>query len=196
FKESLEVLKKDGAEIVDIELPSAPLALAVYYIIMPAESSTNLARFDGVRYGLSLQGDSLTDDYAKTRAAGFGPEVRRRIMLGTYVLSAGYYDAYYGKATAARAVLRREYDDVLKNVDVIATPTVPSPAFKVGEKSDPLSMYLADIFTVTANLTGHPSLSIPIEGVRRNEKDLPVGIQFTAAEGGEEMLFAAGKMVK
>ncbi len=196
FNASLDTLKAHGAEIVDIELPSAPLALAVYYIIMPAESSTNLARFDGVRYGLSLSGDSLVDDYAKTRAAGFGPEVRRRIMLGTYVLSAGYYDAYYGKATAARAKLREEYDDVLKSVDVIATPTVPSPAFKIGEKSDPLSMYLADIFTVTANLTGHPALSVPITPVMREGKDLPVGIQFTAAHGGEDMLFAAGKMVE
>jgi len=196
FEEALEKLRVQGIEIVDVELPSAPLALAVYYIIMPAEASTNLARFDGVRYGLSLKGESLVDDYAKTRGEGFGPEVRRRIMLGTYVLSAGYYDAYYGKATAAREKLRREYADVLSRVDVIATPTVPSPAFTIGEKSDPLSMYLADIFTVTANLTGNPALSVPAGMVERSGKSLPVGVQFTASHGEEATLFSVGKMLE
>src|SRR5262249_31605848 len=159
---SLEVLKKQGYEIVDIELPSASLALAIYYIIMPAEASSNLSRFDGVRYGLSLKGDSLLTDYAKTRGEGFGPEVRRRIMLGTYVLSAGYYDAYYGRALAARAALAREFAEVLSRVDFVATPTAPVVAPKIGEKSDPLSMYLLDIFTVTANLTGNPAISLPV----------------------------------
>ncbi len=195
FEQTLTKLQACGIEVVDVELPSAPLALAVYYIIMPAEASTNLARFDGVRYGLSLKGDSLIDDYATTRGGGFGPEVRRRIMLGTYVLSAGYYDAYYGKATAARAQLRSEYEHVLKNVDVIATPTVPSPAFKIGEKSEPLSMYLADIFTVTANLTGNPAISVPGGSVAREGKELPVGVQFTAAHGDEAALFSVGKLV-
>jgi aspartyl-tRNA(Asn)/glutamyl-tRNA(Gln) amidotransferase subunit A len=182
-----------GYELVDIEIPSAALALAVYYIIMPAEASTNLARYDGVRYGLSRKGDSLVGDYAKTRGEGFGPEVRRRIMLGTYVLSAGYYDAFYGKATAARARLTQEITDTLTRCDVIATPTAPCPASRVGEKSDPLSMYLMDIFTVTANLTGNPAISIPAKTVLREEKELPVGLQLTAAHGNEALLFAVGK---
>jgi aspartyl-tRNA(Asn)/glutamyl-tRNA(Gln) amidotransferase subunit A len=192
FEESLKKLASAGYELVDVDLPSAPLALALYYIIMPAEASSNLARFDGVRYGLSLKGGSLVDDYAKTRAEGFGPEVRRRIMLGTYVLSAGYYDAYYGKAIAARAELSKEVAGVLETVDAIVTPTAPFPAFNIGEKSDPLSMYLADIFTVTANLTGNPALSVPMGAVERDGKSLPVGIQFTASHGDEAMLFAVG----
>jgi len=182
--------------LVDIELPSAPLALALYYIIMPAEASSNLARFDGVRYGLSLRGKNLIDDYAATRGAGFGPEVRRRIMLGTYVLSAGYYDAYYSKALAARALLRAEYAEALKQVGLIATPTTPSPAVTLGEKSDPLSMYLLDIFTVTANLTGNPALSVPMGTVIREGKDLPVGIQLTAAHGDEQALFNTGRALE
>ena len=128
FEKSLDILRAKGYEVVDIELPQASLALAVYYVIMPAEVSANLARFDGVRYGLSLKGESLVDDYAKTRGEGFGAEVRRRIMLGTYVLSSGYYDAYYGKATAARAELAREVAGVLQHVDLIATPTTTTPA--------------------------------------------------------------------
>lgn len=194
FEESLKNLKEKNFETVDIELPSASLTLAIYYIIMPAEASTNLARFDGVRYGLSLRGENLWDDYAKTRGEGFGAEVRRRIMLGTYVLSAGYYEAYYGKATAARARLRKEFEDALKTVDCIATPTMPTPAWKIGEKSDPLSMYLADIFTVAANLTGNPAISVPMGTVRRGDKELPVGIQFTAAHEDEGALFAVGKV--
>jgi len=194
FEKSLDILRAKGYEVVDIELPQASLALAVYYVIMPAEVSANLARFDGVRYGLSLKGESLFDDYAKTRGHGFGAEVRRRIMLGTYVLSSGYYDAYFGKATAARAELAREVAGVLENVSLIATPTTTSPATKLGEKtSDPLAMYLLDIFTVTANLTGNPALSVPMGTVSRDNTDLPVGIQFTAAHGDESALFSAGK---
>ena len=194
FEKSLDILRAKGYEVVDIELPQASLALAVYYVIMPAEVSANLARFDGVRYGLSLAGESLFDDYAKTRGHGFGAEVRRRIMLGTYVLSSGYYDAYFGKATAARAELAREVAGVLENVSLIATPTTTSPATKLGEKtSDPLAMYLLDIFTVTANLTGNPALSVPMGTVSRDNTDLPVGIQFTAAHGDESALFSAGK---
>ena len=193
FEKSLETLRAKGYEIVDIELPLAGLALAVYYVIMPAEVSANLARFDGVRYGLSLKGESLVGDYAKTRGEGFGAEVRRRIMLGTYVLSSGYYDAYFGKATAARALLRQDFSAVLKDVAVIATPTAPFPAWKIGEKSDPLSVYLADIFTVTANLTGNPAISLPMGTVTREGKELPVGIQLTAAHGDEPALFTAGK---
>jgi len=193
FEKSLETLRAKGYEVVDIELPLAGLALAVYYVIMPAEVSANLARFDGVRYGLSLKGESLVGDYAKTRGEGFGAEVRRRIMLGTYVLSSGYYDAYFGKATAARALLRQDFSAVLKDVAVIATPTAPFPAWKIGEKSDPLSVYLADIFTVTANLTGNPAISLPMGTVTREGKELPVGIQLTAAHGDEPALFTAGK---
>ena len=196
FKASLESLKQKGYEIVDVELSSASLALAIYYVIMPAEVSSNLARFDGVRYGLSLKGASLLEDYAKTRAAGFGAEVRRRIMLGTYVLSAGYYDAYYGKAIAARNKLAQEYAAALAQVDVIAMPTTPCPATKIGEKSDPLSMDLMDVFTVSANITGNPALSVPMGTVIRDNTHLPVGIQFTAAHGDEAALFALGKEVE
>jgi len=194
FEKSLDTLRAKGYEVVDIELPLAGLALAVYYVIMPAEVSANLARFDGVRYGLSLKGENLFDDYAKTRGLGFGAEVRRRIMLGTYVLSSGYYDAYFGKATAARAELAREIAGVLENVSLIATPTTTSPATKLGEKTDdPLAMYLLDIFTVTANLTGNPAISVPMGTVTREGKELPVGIQLTAAHGDESALFTAGK---
>jgi aspartyl-tRNA(Asn)/glutamyl-tRNA(Gln) amidotransferase subunit A len=195
FEAALTKLQSAGYEIVDITLPSASLALAIYYIIMPAESSSNLARFDGVRYGLSKKGESLLDDYAVTKGEGFGPEVRRRIMLGTYVLSAGYYDAYYGKALAARAELTREYSDALLTLDAIATPTAPTPATKIGEKSDPLSMYLMDVFTVTANLTGHPAISLPMGTVEREGTNLPVGIQLTSAHGDENALFEIGKLV-
>lgn len=196
FEKSLEKLQGQGYEIVDIELPSAPLALSVYYVIMPAEVSTNLARFDGVRYGLSLKGASLVDDYSTTRAAGFGAEVRRRIMLGTYVLSAGYYDAYYGKAVAARNAIAKEYSRALAAVDAVAVPTAPSVAPKLGEKSDPLSMYLLDVFTVTANITGHPSLSVPMGTVATETVPMPVGIQLTTAHGDEATLFAIGKLLE
>lgn len=196
FEEALQKLQSEGYEIIDVEIPSAALALAIYYIIMPAEASTNLSRFDGVRYGLSLSGDSLFADYATTRGAGFGPEPRRRIILGTYVLSAGYYDAYYGKAGIARQKLGAEVLKVLEVVDAIAVPTAPCPATKLGEKSDPLSMYLMDIFTVTANLTGNPAISVPMGTVVREGTELPIGIQFTAAHGGEDTLFALGSIIE
>ena len=195
FEEALGTLRAQGYEIVDVSLPSTAYALSVYYIVNFAEISSNLARFDGMRYGLSVQGESLFDDYAASRAAGFGPETRRRIMLGTYVLSSGYYDAYYGKAASARAALRREYVAALEGVDAIATPTMPTPASRVGEKSDALSMYLADIFTVMANLTGHPAISVPVAPVVRDGITLPAGLQFTAAHGAEEMLFKLGALV-
>jgi len=197
FEASLETLRAKGYEVVDIELPLAGLALAVYYVIMPAEVSANLARFDGVRYGHSQKGETLFDDYAASRGEGFGPEVRRRIMLGTYVLSSGYFDAYFGKATAARAQLRAEVERVLEGVDCIVTPTTTSPATKLGEKTDdPLAMYLLDIFTVTANLTGNPAISVPMGTVEREGKQLPIGIQFTAAHGNESTLFAAAKTLE
>lgn len=193
FDRTLRELEKQGFELVDITLPSISFALAAYYITNFAEVSSNLSRFDGVRYGLSKKGDSLLSDYAKSRGEGFGPEVRRRIMLGTYVLSAGYYDAYYGKATAARAQLAAELSTILEEVDAIATPTMPFPAFLIGAKSDPLSMYVADIFTVTANLTGNPALSVPMQ---IESGQLPVGMQFIAAHGAESTLFTLGAAVE
>ena len=193
FYEKIDSFKAQGYVVESISLPSLSHALAAYYIINFAEVSTNLARFDGVRYGLSLKGENLFDDYAKSRGEGFGPESRRRIMLGTYVLSAGYYDAYYGKANIAREQSRNEFAKAFEDVAVIATPTMPTPAWKIGEKSDPLAAYLADIFTVVANLTGNPAISIPMGTVSRDGKDLPVGLQLTAAHGDEQTLFEIGK---
>ena len=185
-------LKKLGFKVKEIEIHSAKPALAAYYIINFAEVSTNLARYDGVRYGHAARGETLLDDYILSRTEGFGREARRRILLGTYVLSSGYIDAYYYKANAARAALRRAFEKAFESVDVIATPTMPTPAFKIGEKSDPLSMYLEDIFTVTANLTGMPALSVPMGTVKRDDKELPVGVHFTAPHQAEGVLFAAG----
>jgi len=196
FNEGLEKLKRAGYEVVDIDLPSAKHALALYYIIMPAEASTNLARFDGVRYGLHREGDTLMEDYALSRGEGFGKEVRRRILLGTYVLSAGYFDAYYGKATALRRVMQKEFEKVFEDVDVIATPTAPTPAFKIGEKEDPLSMYLQDIFTVSANLTGMPALSVPMGTVTRDGAALPTGFQCMGDYNSEHVLFETGKVIE
>jgi len=193
FKQSIEKLKKLGFKIKDIYIKNLDIALAIYYIIMPAEASTNLSRFDGVRYGLHKDGKNLLEDYLLTRGAGFGKEVRRRILLGTYVLSAGYYDAYYGKAQIVREVLRKEFIRVFQDVDLIVTPTAPFVAWKIGEKSDPLSMYLADIFTVTANIVGVPAISIPSGFVLVEGKKLPLGIQFMAPHGGENLLFEVGK---
>ena len=196
FDAVLAKLKVSGHTLVNIELPTSAHALAAYYVIMPAEVSTNLARLDGIRYGHSSRGETLLDDYINSRTEGFGEETRRRILLGTFVLSSGYIDSYYRKADAAREVLRREYADAFMKVDVIAFPTTPSPAFRFGEKSDPLSMYLEDIFTVTANLTGMPAISIPMGTVKREEKELPVGIHFTAPHQAENVLFVAGSAVE
>lgn len=196
FENTRKNLEAKGYEVKTVELPGLSYALSAYYVINFAEVSSNLARFDGVRYGLSKKGNSLFEDYAKSKAEGFGPETRRRIMLGTYVLSAGYYDAYYGKAVAAREQLRQEYMRAFEEVDVIITPTMPMPAWKIGEKSDPLAAYLADIFTVTANLTGNPAISIPMGTVEREGVQLPVGIQLTAAHGAEDTLFTIGKQIE
>lgn len=195
FNESLEKLKGQGCEVVDVSLPNLKYSLAVYYIIMPAEVSSNLARFDGVKYGLHKDGGNLLEDYLLTRHEGFGKEARRRIMLGTYVLSSGYYDAYYNRANNVKALLRKDFDNAFKNVDVILTPTSPTPAFKIGERaSNPLSMYLADIFTVSANLTSLPAISIPSGTTEREGKHLPLGIQFTAPYAQDEVLFSIGKL--
>jgi aspartyl-tRNA(Asn)/glutamyl-tRNA(Gln) amidotransferase subunit A len=193
FKQTLDMLGSKGYEIKDIALPRTKYSIAAYYIIMPAEASSNLARFDGVKYGLYKEGKDLIDDYFETREAGFGTEVKRRIMLGTYVLSSGYYDAYYKKANAVRNLIRSDFDNAFADVDVILTPTAPAPAFRIGEKNDPLSMYLSDIFTVQANLTGMPALSVPSGAVLRGSVKLPVGIQITAPHMEEDMLFKVGK---
>ncbi len=190
FEEALEKLKKSGYEIKDISLPYSKYSLAVYYIIMPAEVSTNLSRLDGVRYGLRIEGKDVFGSYKKSRSAGFGKETRRRIILGTYVLSHGYYDAYYNKAWKVRRAIMREYEDIFKEVDFIMTPTTPTAAFKFGEKKDPLSMYLCDIFTTPANIAGLPAISIPFG---KTTSGLPVGIQFTAPLFSDDSLFAIEK---
>jgi len=196
FEKGLDALRAQGHTVVDIELPTISYSLATYYIIMPAEVSSNLARFDGVRYGLHVDGKDRTDDYRKTRGTGFGKEPRRRALLGAYVLSSGYYEAYYGKAMQARDRIRHDVEKVFKTVDAIATPTTPSPAFKIGEKtSDPLSMYLEDIFTVSANIIGIPALSVPHGAVTRDGSVLPVGFQLMAPALGEATLFSLGKVL-
>ena len=195
FNDSIKKLQAFGYTIKGIELPTTiPYSLAVYYIIMPAELSTNLSRFDGVKYGFYKDGGSLLHDYMETRAEGFGREARRRLLLGAYVLSSGYYDAYYRKAISVRTLIEREFAEAFKNVDLIATPTTPTPAFKIGEKTkDPLSMYLADIFTVPANIGAIPALSIPSGFVERDGKKLPLGVQFMAKYGDDMLLLQAGK---
>lgn len=174
FWESIEKIKNAGYDVVDISLPHLQYSLATYYILMPAEASTNLSRYDGIRFGLSESGNSVDDSYMKTRKTGFGKEVQRRIILGTYVLSHGYYDAYYNKAVLVRQKITEELENIFKEVDAILTPTSPAPAFGFGEKQDPLLLYAADIFTVPANITNVPAISLP-NGVDQN--NLPLDIQ-------------------
>ncbi len=196
FEAGLEHLRQSGHTVIDIELPTLARSLATYYIIMPAEVSANMARFDGVRYGLHVSGQNGIDDYAQSRAAGLGREVRRRILLGTHVLSSGYYDAYYGTAMQARERIRADARHAFETVDAIALPTTPSPAFRFGEKtSDPLAMYLEDVFTVSANIIGIPALSVPFGTVVREGSTLPVGFQLMAPTLGEETLFALGALL-
>src|SRR5262252_644383 len=183
---ALDVLRGRGATIVDIDLPHAKYAISVYYMVATAEASSNLARYDGVRYGLRSVEDDLGLMYARSREKGFGAEVKRRIMLGTYVLSAGYYDAYYLKAQQVRTLIRRDYDDAFRELDVVAMPTSPIPPFKIGEKTaNPLQMYLADVFTVSANLAGLPAISVPC-GFTSTQ--LPIGLQFTGRSFDESTL--------
>ena len=179
-------LKEQGAEIVEISLPHTKYALPAYYIVAPAEASSNLARYDGVRYGLRVPGDDLIDTYEKTRAAGFGKEVQRRIMIGTYVLSAGYYDAYYLKAQQVRTLIKRDFDKAWDKVDVILTPATPSAAFAPGEITDPVQMYLNDIFTVTVNMAGLPGIAVP---AGLSSEGLPLGLQLIGKPFDEETLF-------
>jgi aspartyl-tRNA(Asn)/glutamyl-tRNA(Gln) amidotransferase subunit A len=183
-EEKIDWAKSEGAEIVEIELPHINYAMAVYYLMMPAEVSSNLARLDGIKYGLSdavlenSQSKDILDVYFNSRKLGFGPEVKRRIILGTYVLSAGYYDAYYKKAQKVRELIKADFKKVFEEVDVILTPTSPTPAFKIGEKTDnPLEMYLSDIYTVPANVAMLPAISLPAGSVEKNDKKLPVGLQ-------------------
>jgi len=191
FYGALEILGAAGAEIIDIELPHAPYAIATYYIVATAEASSNLARYDGVRYGFRAEGArDLKEMYEKTRSQGFGPEVKRRIMLGTYVLSAGYYDAYYLKAQQVRTLVRRDYELAFQTVDAVVMPTSPTSAFRIGEKvEDPLSLYLTDVFTVSANLAGLPGLSVPC-GLTPNR--LPIGLQLTGRPFDEATLLRIG----
>jgi len=185
---ALEHLRALGAEIRDVSLPHTALAIPVYYIVAPAEASSNLARFDGVRYGLRLDGEGLRGMYEATRSKGFGPEVTRRIMLGTYVLSAGYYDAYYRKAQQVRQLIARDFEQVwASGVHLLFTPTTPTPAFPIGATTDPYEMYLNDIFTATANLAGVPAMSQPIGRV----DNLPVGGQLIAPHFEEASMFSA-----
>jgi aspartyl-tRNA(Asn)/glutamyl-tRNA(Gln) amidotransferase subunit A len=194
WHEGAEWLKKQGAEIKEVSLPHTKYALPTYYIIAPAEASSNLARYDGVRFGLRVPGESLDEMYEKTRADGFGKEVRRRIMIGTYVLSAGYYDAYYLKAQRLRTLIARDFDRAFKNVDVILTPSTPSAAFAEGENTDdPIQMYLNDVFTVTANLVGLPGISVP-GGL--DSQGLPLGLQLIGRAFDEETLFRVGGVIE
>ncbi|MGQ9765906.1 MAG: Asp-tRNA(Asn)/Glu-tRNA(Gln) amidotransferase subunit GatA [Anaerolineae bacterium] len=188
-KAALRTMADLGAEVCEVSLPHTDLALPVYYLIAPAEASANLARYDGIRYGLSVPGDSLWDTYRRTRGEGFGPEVKRRIMLGTYALSAGYYDAYYLKAQQVRTLIKADFDAVLREVDIIACPTTPTTAFRIGEKvADPLSMYLSDIFTLSLNLAGLPGMSLPCGF---DAAGLPIGLQLIAGAFQEPLLLRA-----
>ncbi len=194
WKSGIDWLKSAGAEMVDVSLPHTKYALPAYYIVAPAEASSNLARYDGVRYGLRVDGDDIIDMYEKTRAAGFGAEVKRRVLIGTYVLSAGYYDAYYIKAQRVRTLIKRDFEDVFEKVDVLLAPSTPGPAFAIGEKSgDPIEMYLNDIFTVPANMSGLPGISIP--GGLSGE-GTPLGLQLIAKAFDEEMLFRVGHVIE
>lgn len=189
IKKAISVIEECGGQCVDISLPHTEYCLAVYYIIAPAEASSNLARYDGVRYGhRASEIKDLLDMYKKTRLEGFGAEVKRRIMIGTYALSAGYYDAYYKKASQVRALIKRDFDEAFKKCDIILTPTTPTPAFKIGEKTDtPLQMYLSDIFTISTNLAGIPGISVPCGFTVAG---LPVGVQFLAGH------FEEGKLIQ
>jgi aspartyl-tRNA(Asn)/glutamyl-tRNA(Gln) amidotransferase subunit A len=197
WRKGIAWLKDAGAEIVDISLPHTKYALPAYYIVAPAEASSNLARYDGVRYGLRAPGKDIIDMYEKTRAAGFGREVKRRIMIGTYVLSAGYYDAYYLQAQKVRTLIKQDFEKVYaEGVDVILTPATPSAAFGVADESmnaDPVKMYLNDIFTVTVNMAGLPGIAVP---AGLDSQGLPLGLQLIGRPFDEEMLFRAGYVIE
>jgi aspartyl-tRNA(Asn)/glutamyl-tRNA(Gln) amidotransferase subunit A len=189
-------LKAAGAELVEVSLPHTKYALPAYYVVAPAEASSNLARYDGVRYGARVNGKNITEMYENTRAEGFGPEVRRRIMIGTYVLSAGYYDAYYLRAQKVRTLIKKDFEDVFaKGINAILTPATPSAAFGIGEKgkADPVEMYLNDIFTVTVNMAGLPGIAVP---AGKDGQGLPLGLQLIGRPFDEETLFSLGEVVE
>ena len=186
YQSAQSTLASLGCQLVDVELPHLPYGVAAYYLVAPAEASSNLARFDGMRYGLRVTGDDLRSTYEETRDKGFGPEVKRRIMLGTYALSAGYYDAYYLKAQRVRTLIRRDYERVFEKCDAVLSPTAPGPAFRLGEKvNDPLTMYLEDVFTLPPSLSGLPAISTP-SGLSKG--GLPLGVQFTTPALSERLL--------
>ena len=190
----LNRLSAQGAEVVEVSLPMFDVALSAYYLIAPAECSANLARFDGMRYGLSIKGPTAAATMAATRAEGFGPEVIRRILLGTYALSAGYFDAFYGQAQKVRSMLQSEFEDAYRNVDVLVSPASPTTAFRLGERTqDPLAMYLSDICTIPSNLSGHPAISVPIS---LDSKGLPIGFQVMAPALGEQVMFRVAAEVE
>ncbi|MCO4316686.1 Asp-tRNA(Asn)/Glu-tRNA(Gln) amidotransferase subunit GatA [Phyllobacterium sp. 21LDTY02-6] len=197
WQQGIEWLRDAGASIVDISLPHTKYALPAYYIVAPAEASSNLARYDGVRYGLRVQGRDIVDMYEKTRAAGFGDEVKRRIMIGTYVLSAGYYDAYYLQAQKVRTLIKKDFEDVFHaSVDAILTPATPSAAFGIADQelaSDPVKMYLNDIFTVTVNMAGLPGIAVP---AGLDAKGLPLGLQLIGRPFDEETLFQTAHIIE
>ena len=187
WQQGIDWLKDAGCEIVDVSLPHTKYALPAYYIVAPAEASSNLARYDGMRYGVRKEGEGLSAIYSNTRAEGFGAEVQRRLMIGTYVLSAGYYDAYYLRAQKVRTKILQDFQNVFQEVDALLTPTSPSTAFALGELSDdPLTMYLNDVFTVTANLAGLPGISVP---VATDHLGLPMGLQVIGKALDEEACF-------
>jgi len=193
-EDALRTLQNEGCTLVDVELPHAEYGVAAYYLVAPAEASSNLARFDGMRYGLRKAADDLGETYAKSRAAGFGPEVRRRIMLGTYALSAGYYDAFYLKAQKVRTLIAQDFAQAFAGCDLIVTPTAPTPAFALNEKADdPLAMYLADIFTLPPSLAGLPAISVPCGF---SPQGLPVGVQLIGPAFTESMLIRAGSSIE
>ncbi|MDR2107375.1 MAG: Asp-tRNA(Asn)/Glu-tRNA(Gln) amidotransferase subunit GatA [Holosporaceae bacterium] len=194
WQKGAEMLKDAGAEIVEVSLPHTKYALPAYYIIAPAEASSNLARYDGVRYGFRAKGFSLNELYENTRADGFGDEVKRRILIGTYVLSAGYYDAYYMRALKVRQLIRKDFESAFKTADVLLTPTTPNSAFPIGEEpKDPVTMYLNDVFTVTANMAGLPGISVP---VGLDESGRPLGLQLIAPHFKEDLLIRVGSALE
>jgi aspartyl-tRNA(Asn)/glutamyl-tRNA(Gln) amidotransferase subunit A len=188
-EQAARALEKAGAVVSDASVPAAVYGISAYYVIAPAEASSNLARYDGVRYGLRVDGDDVTAMYGATREAGFGPEVKRRIMLGTYALSAGYYDAYYGQAQRVRTLIIRDFEAAYTDHDLLLGATTPTTAFELGAKTaDPLAMYLNDVFTVPANLAGHPAMSVPYG---TGDDGLPIGVQVLAPALGEPIMFRA-----
>ena len=195
--QGVEILEKNGASIREVSLPTAghpAFAIAAYYIIATAEASSNLSRYDGVKYGFRDEAENLIDMYVQTRSKGFGAEVKRRIMLGTYALSAGYYDAYYRKAQQVRTLIRRDFDRAFESCDLLASPVSPTPAFKLGEKlADPLQMYLSDIYTVSVNLAGIPGISVPCG---TSTEGLPIGLQLLGNAFAEETILSASAVVE